>query len=136
MLNRLAWALARRVTLFLQAVALVILMLYGIMFVQHAVAVIRFPYQMDYGEGVELYAVSRLLSGETLYGSINQPPYHVGVYPPLYNLVVAPVAELAGIQYGAGRAVSAALGTHRQGDCAVRRAGAGAFWPAPGDDRR
>ena len=109
LLDRLAWPLARGVTFFLQAVALFILMLYGIMFVQHAVAVVRFPYQIDYGEGVELYAVSRLLSGETLYGSINQPPYHVGVYPPLYTLVVAPIAALAGIQYGAGRAVSAVL---------------------------
>jgi hypothetical protein len=109
LLNRRAWPLAQRAAFFLQAVALFVLMLYGLMFAQHAVAMVRFPYQMDYGEGVELYMVSRLLGGLPLYTSINQPPYHVGVYPPLYTLVVAPVAALTGLQYGAGRAVSAAL---------------------------
>jgi len=101
--------LAHWVTFFLQAVALFVLLLYGIMFLQHAVGAIRFPYQMDYGEGVEIDLVSRLLSGQPLYTDIHQPPYHVGVYPPLYTLTVAPIAALTGISYGPGRAVSAVL---------------------------
>jgi hypothetical protein len=79
------------------------------MFIQHAVAVVGFPYQMDYGEGLEVYAVARLLSGQPLYGDITQPPYHTLEYPPLYTLVVSPMALLIGIQYAAGRVVSVAL---------------------------
>ena len=101
--------LIRRVTFLLQAVALFVLLLYGLMFLQHAVGVIRFPYQMDYGEGAEIYMVSRLLSGQPLYSDIHQPPYHVGVYSPLYTFTVAPVAALTGVGYGAGRAVSTVL---------------------------
>ena len=101
--------LMHRVTFFLQAVALFVLLLYSLMFLQHAVAVVRFPYQMDYGEGLELYQAARLLHGQPLYGDIRQPPYHVGVYTPLYSVVVAPIAAVIGLQYGAGRAVSVAL---------------------------
>jgi hypothetical protein len=101
--------LAQRITFLLQAVALFVLLLYGIMFIQHAIAVIRFPYQMDYGEGLEIYAVARLQSGQPLYGDITQPPYHTLEYPPLYTLVVSPVAALVGLRYAAGRAVSVML---------------------------
>jgi hypothetical protein len=93
----------------LKVVALVFLALYGVMFIQHAVAVVGFPYQMDYGEGLEVYAVARLLSGQPLYGDITQPPYHTLEYPPLYTLAVSPIALLIGIQYAAGRVVSVAL---------------------------
>jgi len=98
-----------RVIFLLQAVALFVLLLYGAMFIQHAIAVIRFPYQMDYGEGLEIYAVARLFSGLPLYGDITQPPYHTLEYPPLYTLVVSPVAALIGLRYTAGRVVSVAL---------------------------
>ena len=53
--------------------------------------------------------VSRLLTGQPLYSDINQPPYHVGVYGPLYPMIVAPIAALVGVGYGAGRAVSVVL---------------------------
>ena len=99
----------RGITFLLCAVSLFFLMLYGVMFVQHAVGVVRFPYQVDYGEGLELYQVSRLLTGQPLYGDINQPPYHLGVYGPLYPIIVAPIAALVGVRYGAGRAVSVVL---------------------------
>lgn len=102
-------SLTRPVAFFLRAVALFVLLLYGIMFIQHAIAVVRFPYQMDYGEGLEIYAVARLFSGQPLYGDITQPPYHTLEYPPLYTLVVAPVAALVGLRYEAGRAVSVTL---------------------------
>jgi len=101
--------LTHRILLLIQAIALFILVLYGLMFVQHAAAAVRFPYQLDYGEGLELYQVFRLLNGQPLYSDIHQPPYHVGVYAPLYPVVIAPIAALTGIGYGAGRAVSAIL---------------------------
>ena len=111
-MNHRVWSLmpwARGITFLLCAMSLFFLMLYGAMFIQHAVAVVRFPYQVDYGEGLELYQVSRLLTGQPLYSDINQPPYHLGVYGPLYPIIVAPIAALVGIGYGAGRAVSVVL---------------------------
>ncbi len=108
--HRLALApLARNGILLLNAIALLFLTLYGIVFVQHAVAVVQFPYQIDYGEGLEIYAVARLLSGQPLYGDITQPPYHTLEYPPLYTLVTSPLAALIGVRYAAGRAVSVVL---------------------------
>ncbi len=106
---RCGWSFAQGAAFILKVVALVFLTLYGVMFIQHAVAVVGFPYQMDYGEGLEIYAVARLLSGQPLYGDITQPPYHTLEYPPLYTLVVSPIALLIGIQYAAGRVVSVAL---------------------------
>lgn len=101
--------IARAAAFILSAAAVVLLVLYGVMFIQHAVAVVGFPYQMDYGEGLEVYAVARLTSGQPLYGDITQPPYHTLEYPPLYTLVVSPIAMLTGIQYAAGRIVSVTL---------------------------
>jgi hypothetical protein len=100
---------SRRIASVGVAAALLILAAYGAMFMQHAVAAVRFPYQMDYGEGVEIYMVSRLLTGEAMYTDIRQPPYHVGVYPPLYTLTITPIEALAGLGYGVGRAVNVLL---------------------------
>jgi len=111
-MNRRVWPLVQIIrwgTLALQAVALFILLLYAVMFAYHAVASIGFPYQMDYGEGLEIYVVARLLSGQNMYGDITQAPYHTLEYPPLYTIAVAPVAVLIGIRYAAGRMVSVAL---------------------------
>jgi len=99
----------RWVTVAFQAVALFILLLYALMFAYHAAASIGFPYQMDYGEGLEIYVIARLLSGQNMYGDITQAPYHTLEYPPLYTLAVAPVAALIGVRYAAGRIVSVAL---------------------------
>src|SRR5436309_10967849 len=93
----------RLVTNSLLAVALVILSVCTAMFIQHATRTVGFAYQMDYGEGVEIAMVSRLLSHQPLYTDIQQPPYHVGVYPPLYTVTVAALTTVTGLGYGTGR---------------------------------
>lgn len=90
-----------------------VLVLYGFIYLQHAVALIRYPYQVDYGEGSILGEARQMLSGHLPYHNIKHAPFLVGNYPPVYPALVALGLEITGsIGFAPGRilATAATLG--------------------------
>jgi hypothetical protein len=88
---------------------------YLIYFADHGRQLLAFPYPLDYGEGPLQAQVDRLRAGVPvweLYGDPSAPPFLIVNYPPLYLLLSAALAPLAGSTLVAGRLVSllAALG--------------------------
>jgi hypothetical protein len=60
------------------------------LFLWNSVITIRFPFGADYGEAPLMDQVNRIENRQTLYKSnINQPPYIIANYPPLYPSWVA-----------------------------------------------
>ena len=89
------------------AVALAALAVYGGLFVVHAVAMARFPYQTDYGEGPLLSQARLLASGHDPYRSDAVAPYTVANYPPVYPLLVAALQRTTAARgFGPSRALA------------------------------
>ncbi len=70
--------------------------------------ILRFPYGMDYGEAPLMDQVRRIENQETVYkANIDQPPYIIANYPPLYTLLVSALnSTLKTPLFQTGRAVS------------------------------
>jgi hypothetical protein len=68
------------------------------------------PYQLDYGEGIVLYQASKITDMTFAYKPIEEYPFVVFHYPPLYHLTVLAVASVTGSLLSAGRAVSVVSG--------------------------
>lgn len=67
---------------------------------------IRFPYGLDYGEGIVWQQMQLLLSGDG-YGTIEGFPAIVFHYPPLYHVAVGMLSAVTGMdQLAAGRLLS------------------------------
>jgi hypothetical protein len=79
-----------------------------VLFLWNSVSTIRFPFGVDYGEAPLMDQVRRVENGETLYKSIiNEPPYIIANYPPLYPYWVAATNFLLKIPlFQAGRITS------------------------------
>jgi hypothetical protein len=76
-------------------------------FVRYLVEAVSYPFGLDYGEGI-VWQQAILIPSERMYGNIDQYPYIVFHYPPLYHLVVRLVHRLVGLPYlQSGRLVSA-----------------------------
>ncbi len=89
------------------AVAVAALAVYGGLFAVHTAAMVRFPYQTDYGEGPLLSQARLLAHGLNPYRSDATAPYTVANYPPVYPLLVAALQRLAASDgFGPGRALS------------------------------
>ena len=72
----------------------------------NAVAATRFAYELDYGEGI-VWEQARLIFSGAGYSDINEPPYFVFHYPPVFHIVSELLALLLGTdQLAAGRLVS------------------------------
>lgn len=71
----------------------------------YSLAAIRFPYGIDYGEGI-IWQQASLMFGPHAYGDILQPPFIVFHYPPLYHLLVRAASELGVDILAAGRGLS------------------------------
>lgn len=78
----------------------------------HGIAMIAWPYQSDYGEGVVLSLTDAWLRGDTLYRDPSVYPWRATPYAPLYVAVCAALSRVSGVTLAAGRLVSwlAALG--------------------------
>ncbi|MEO7365182.1 MAG: hypothetical protein ABIW03_02580, partial [Sphingomicrobium sp.] len=75
-------------------------------FVDMGVKAVRYPFGLDYGEGIVWQQALRIASGHA-YGSIDQYPAIVFHYPPVFHLLSVFVAALFGLdQLAAGRVVS------------------------------
>ncbi len=69
--------------------------------------VIRYPYQVDYGEGPLLSQVGRLAQFENIYTTdLSHTPYTITNYPPVYMLLQIPFNGLFGPAFWYGRLIS------------------------------
>lgn len=79
----------------------------AVVFAVDGAHVIAFPYPMDYGEGPLLAQTQALGNRENIYrADLTSPPYTISNYPPLYPLVLSPVARIAGPAFWYGRVLS------------------------------
>jgi uncharacterized membrane protein len=79
---------------------------------RHALAVLPFPFPLEYGEGAILDQAARLTRGDNLYRpDLSAPPFTITTDPPLFQLAQAPFVRLFGpaFWYGRGLALLAAL---------------------------
>src|SRR6266496_1042438 len=103
---RAKWLIARLYV----GVILFLLLLIAVGFWYTAVRSVFTTYQLDYGEGIVLYQASKIDDLQVAYKPIEQYPYIVFHYPPLYHLTVRAIAILTGNLITAGRSVSVASG--------------------------
>lgn len=94
----------------LLAVALLVFIGYFVIYNMYAVALFRFPFDYDQGEGFELVDTILFSRGQWPYRDNNSYPFYSSNYPPLYHLVIVPLVWLFGPHYWTGRLV-AYLGT-------------------------
>lgn len=82
-------------------------------YVYRAICAIRYHQPLDYGEGPILNQVRYILQGRNYYKDINSPPYIVGNYPPVFNLLSVVFVPILGVSFGTGRLLAflAVLGT-------------------------
>lgn len=78
------------------------------LFLGLSLSTMRFPYDLTYGEAQIADQARRLVTGGPVYRpDLNEPPYVIDVYPPVYPLAVALVGALTGLPFiHAGRLVS------------------------------
>jgi hypothetical protein len=89
---------------FYGAVLLALLVHLGL-YLRYALAAVRFPFGLDYGEGI-VWQQALLIPGERMYGDIARYPFIVFHYPPVYHLAVRAVAALGVDWLAAGRGIS------------------------------
>jgi hypothetical protein len=88
----------------------------AVMYLQNAFDAVRYPFGLDYGEGIVWQQVL-LIPGPRMYGAITDAPFIVFHYPPVYHLAVR-VAMLLGIDpLMAGRGLSVACTLAAAGLC-------------------
>src|SRR5574340_761835 len=79
-----------------------------LIFAYHSYRILACPYQLDYGEGPILQIAARVARGESMYPPVNQPPYAIASYEPLYYLLCALGVKLTGPGFLFGRLLSLA----------------------------
>src|SRR5512141_938589 len=86
-----------------------VFVLYLIIYVVYAVALFRFPYDYDQGEGFELNDSLLFLQGQWPYRSNEVFPFYASNYPPLFHWLVIPLFAIFGPTLTAGRVLSFAV---------------------------
>ena len=79
---------------------------YLIIYLDYAVALFRFPFDYDQGEGFELMDSLLFSRGEWPYRDNSSYPFYSSNYPPLFHLLVVPLVWFFGPQYWTGRLIS------------------------------
>ena len=80
-----------------------------VIFVIHAGMALSHRYPLDYGEAPLVNHARRLIQGQNIYQpTLDEPPYLIANYPPLYIIAIAPFVALFGPNFWAGRAISMA----------------------------
>lgn len=82
------------------------LIIYALFYFFQSFIIITFPYQISYPEGSILNQSHLISKGESIYKGINEYPYLVTNYPPLYPLLCAPFMKLFGISFVYGRLIT------------------------------
>ncbi len=92
----------------LQAAAIGGCALYMLLFLYHGLCLVLFPFDVDNSEAYLVYQGQRLAEGSFLYKPLNQEPYLVDNYPPLYPMLLALGFEITGPNFHWPRALSLA----------------------------
>jgi hypothetical protein len=79
---------------------------YFIVYNLYAVALFRFPFDYDQGEGFELMDTVLFSQGEWPYRDNDSYPFYSSNYPPLFHVVIVPLVWAFGPEYWTGRLVS------------------------------
>jgi hypothetical protein len=79
---------------------------YFIVYNLYAVALFRFPFDYDQGEGFELMDTVLFSQGEWPYRDNDTYPFYSSNYPPLFHVVTVPLVWAFGPEYWTGRLVS------------------------------
>ncbi|MEO0205636.1 MAG: glycosyltransferase family 39 protein [candidate division WOR-3 bacterium] len=82
------------------------LIVYAIFYVVEAIIIISYPYQISYPEGFILNQAHLISKGKSIYQTINEFPYIVANYPPLYCYLCAIFVKLFGISFFSGRLIT------------------------------
>jgi len=86
-----------RVTWILKCIVILMSTVHLILFVYNSVKICSYHnLQLDFGEGILLGNIRRLLEFKTIYPNIRTEPI-LGVYPPIYQLLSAGVAIVVGL---------------------------------------
>ncbi|MEW6233388.1 MAG: hypothetical protein AB1566_13900, partial [Chloroflexota bacterium] len=99
LVKKFAWLVLGRLVL-------LVAILYLVLFIVRVVYVLESPVEVIYGEGQVLNQANILLSGGRLYGPIDNYPYLVAPYTPLYYYLVAGLVRLFGNGLLPGRLLS------------------------------
>src|SRR5437660_11469289 len=99
-----------RVTRVLVAAVACVLCLLAADRLVRGVAAIQRPVEAMYGESIIYDQASRLVRGEALYQPLDQSPFSVAAYTPLYYTVVAGLRALGLTGFSPGRIASFAAG--------------------------
>ncbi len=76
-------------------------------FVTHAIRAASFPFPLDYGEGPLLDQARQIARGATVYRArLDDYPFTVSNYPPLYPSLLAACCSVFGWSYGVARALT------------------------------
>ena len=95
-----------RISTALIILALIIFLGYLVVYFSHALALFRFPFDYDQGEGFELMDSLLFSRGEWPYRDNSSYPFYSSNYPPLFHLLIVPLVWLFGPHYWTGRLVS------------------------------
>jgi hypothetical protein len=88
----------------------------AVMYLQNAFDAVRYPFGLDYGEGI-VWQQALLIPGPRMYGAITDAPFIVFHYPPIYHLAVRLVMLLGIDPLMAGRGLSVACTLAAAGLC-------------------
>jgi len=86
--------------------ALTVFLGYLVIYSSYALALFRFPFDYDQGEGFELMDSLLFSRGQWPYRDNSSYPFYSSNYPPLFHLLIVPLIWLVGPQYWVGRLVS------------------------------
>ncbi|HLF27880.1 MAG TPA: hypothetical protein VJG32_16220 [Anaerolineae bacterium] len=95
-----------RVANILLVIAILVFMLYFVIYLVYAFALFRFPYDYDQGEGFELNDSLLFARGEWPYQNNETFPFYASNYGPVFHLMVLPLFAIFGPTLAAGRALS------------------------------
>lgn len=98
----------RALTYLLILITLLVFVGYLVVFLDYAIALFRWPYDYDQGEGFELYDAILFSQGEWPYRDNGTFPFYGSNYPPLFHLLIVPFLWVFGPRLIAGRLVSLA----------------------------
>uniref|UniRef100_A0A7C4THN1 Glycosyltransferase RgtA/B/C/D-like domain-containing protein n=1 Tax=candidate division WOR-3 bacterium TaxID=2052148 RepID=A0A7C4THN1_UNCW3 len=82
------------------------LAVYSLFYLIESFIVITYPYEVSYTEGFILNQAYLISKGESIYKRIDEYPYLVANYPPLYPLLCAIFVKLFGISFIPGRLIT------------------------------
>jgi hypothetical protein len=77
-----------------------------ILYFNSVVSVFGIPYGLDFGEGYLADMSLRLAEGHNPYHALDQPPWVVSSYPPLYPLINGLILFITGPSLAPGRLIS------------------------------